>query len=163
MYEPDEKIEKWQTEVQVELDDGTRLLGSLFVKPMQRISDLLNDARQFLPFQTSGGLIVHLRKATIARVVQLEQEVEQDAITDPYEILGVSRYVSDEELKETYHCLCGETHPDKLIPLGLSPEFIKLANSRMIRIIDAYHRILTLRHGASGNGQDGNSKADPAL
>ena len=106
MYESDEKISKWKIEVRVELDDGARLLGFLFVKPMQRLSDLLNDQRLFLPLQTADGLIVQLAKSTIAKVVQLDQKADAAAITDPYDILGVSPRVSDQKLQETYHALC---------------------------------------------------------
>ena len=75
MYESDQKTEKWKVEIQVELNDGTSLLGAVFVTPMPRISELLNDHRQFLPVLTSDGLIVHLRKTTIAKLVQLDQAV----------------------------------------------------------------------------------------
>ena len=88
MLKSDEKIPKYKIEVQVELDNGTQLLGSMFVNQMQRTSDLLNDAREFLPFQTSDGTIVYLRKATIAKVVELKRDIELDATTDPYEVSG---------------------------------------------------------------------------
>ena len=163
MYESDEKISKWKIEVQVELDNGTRHLGFLFVKPMQRLSDLLNDPRSFLPMQNADGLIVQLAKSTIVKVVQLDQKAEAEAITDPYDILGVSPRVSDERLKESYHTLCTEYHPDKLLSISVAPEFIDLANSRITRIIDAYHRVRILRRGTAGNGQSGKSTADPGF
>ncbi len=153
MYESDEKISKWKIEVQVELDNGMRLLGFLFVTQTQRLSDLLNDARSFLPMQTMDGLIVQLAKSTIAKVVQLDQKAEAAAITDPYDILGVSPRVSDRKLKERYHALCTEYHPDKLLSLAVAPEFIDLANSRITRIIDAYRRVQIMRRGKAGNGQ----------
>ncbi len=157
MYESDEKISKWKVEVQVELDNGTRLLGFLFVTPTQRLSDLLNDARSFLPMQTADGLIAQLAKSTIAKVVQLDQTAAAESITDPYDILGVSRRVSDEKLKESYHALCNEYHPDKLLSMHVAPEFIDLANSRITRIIDAYRRVQIMRRGTARNGQNGQS------
>ncbi len=157
MYESDEKISKWKIEVRVELEDGARLLGFLFVKPMQRLSDLLNDTRSFLPLQTADGLIVQLAKSTIAKVVQLDQKADAAAITDPYDILGVSPRVSDQKLKETYHALCTEYHPDKLLSVGVATEFIDLANTRITRIIDAYRRVQIMRRGAAGNGRNGQS------
>jgi DnaJ-domain-containing protein 1 len=163
MYDSDDKVSKWKIEVELELDNGTRLLGSLFIKPMQRISDLLNDQRQFLPLQTSDGLIVQLQKAAIAKVVQLNQNVERDSISDPYEILGVAQSVSNEALKETYHSLCSAYHPDKLLSLGMSTEFIDLANSRIIRIIDAYRRILIERRIMGKDSRNSDSTADPVL
>ncbi|MCH6587351.1 MAG: DnaJ domain-containing protein [Proteobacteria bacterium] len=166
MYESDEKISKWKIEVRVELDDGARLLGFLFVKPMQRLSDLLNDQRLFLPLQTADGLIVQLAKSTIAKVVQLDQKADAAAITDPYDILGVSPRVSDQKLKETYHALCTEYHPDKLLSIGVAPEFIDLANTRITRIIDAYRRVQIMRRGTAGNGrngQNGEASAGPVF
>ena len=157
MYESDEKIQKWPVEVEVDLSGGERLLGILFVKPMQRLSELLNDSREFLPLQTTDGLIVHIRKSTIAKAVQLNQKVESGAIIDPYEVLGVPPRISDEELKRTYHKLCRHNHPDKLSSLDLSPEFADMANSRLRHIIDAYNRVVAIRRSAQGNGQ--NSKA----
>ena len=153
MYNSDEKIDKIKIETAVQLEDGTNLLGFLFVKPMQRVSELLNDHRQFLPFQVSDGPIVHLHKSKIAKVSQLVQEPDQEDTFDPYEILGVSPAASDEKLKETYYSLCSANHPDKLQGLGLPSDFSVIANTRIVRIIDAYRRIMAAREGANGKDQ----------
>lgn len=153
MFQSDERIDKIRIEAAVRLEDGTDLLGFLFVKPLQRVSDLLNDARQFLPFQVSDGPIVHLHKSKIAKVTQLAQEPGQEDAFDPYDILGVSPAASDEKLKEAYHSLCSAYHPDKLQGLGLPSDFSEIANSRLVRIIDAYRRIKDARQGANGKDQ----------
>ncbi len=153
MYESEHKVRKTKLEVEVEFTDGARLLGSLFINQMQRLSDLLNDPRAFLPVQTPEGLIVHFRKSTIARVTQLDQVADAGAPTDPYEILGVSPRVADEDLRRAYHELCARHHPDKLVPLGLATEYIDLANSRIVRVIEAYERIKKQRHGEAGTEQ----------
>ncbi len=163
MYESDEKIPKYEIEVQVELDNGTQLLGSLFVKQLQRISDLLNDPRQFLPFQNSDGTIVYLRKATIVKLVHLKQQVEPNGAADPYDILGVSPSIGDANLKHAFHDLCTHYHPDALQSLNLPTDISDFANSRLIRIIDAYRRITTMRDRALGNGQDKNSSVGPVF
>jgi hypothetical protein len=148
-YESEYKETKVKIEVQVELDDGKRLLGFLFVKQAQRLSDLLNDERRFLPLLTSEGLLVQLKKAAIARVTQLDQAAERAALTDPYEILGVSPRIDDGGLRKAYHALCAQHHPDKLVSIGLAREYIDMANSRIARIIDAYHRVHKLRQAAA--------------
>lgn len=151
MFDSDEKITKFKIEAAVELEDGRRLLGFLFVKHMQRVSDLLNDHRQFLPLQLTDGPVVHLHKSKIAQVSQLAQEPGREGdYADPYEVLGVSPSASDEELKAAYHGLCSHYHPDKLQGLGLPSEFGEIANARIIRIIDAYRRITAAREGANG-------------
>ena len=159
MYDSDEKIAKWRVEAAVELEDGTNLLGFLFVKPMQRLSDLLNDHRQFLPLQVTDGPIVHLHKSKIAKVTQMTQESETEESFDPYEVLGVSPAASDEKLKEAYHSLCSAYHPDKLQGLGLPSDFSEIANSRIVRIIDAYRRITAARQDT--NGEDPESPFTP--
>ena len=149
MYVSEHWVGTDKVEVQVELDDGARLLGFLFVTQGQRISDLLNDERRFLPLLTSDGLIVQLKKTAIARVTQLDQVAENHALTDPYEILGVAPRIDDAALRKAYHALCAQHHPDKLVSLGLAGAYVDMANSRLARVIDAYHRVQKLRQAAA--------------
>ena len=165
MYESGHKLSKIDVEVQVQLDDGSQFLGVLSLGQGQRVSDLMNDERSFIPIQLQGGSVVIQRKSAIAKVAPLDQHVDQDKISDPYEILGVPHSVSDEELKKFYHNLCAENHPDRVQSSGLSPHFVEMANSRMIRINDAYQRILAMRQASKGNGTsngtNGAAEADP--
>ena len=167
MYEQAQKLSKLDVEVQVQLDDGSEFLGSLALSQGQRVSDLMNDERQFIPIHLPGGSVVILRKTVIAKVAPLDQEIDQTEARDPYDVLGVPHSVSDDELKKFYHNLCAENHPDRVQSSGLSPHFVELANSRMIRINDAYQRILEQRQPKQANGQsngqgDGfEAEADP--
>ena len=145
MYDSVQKLSKLDVEVMVHLDDGSEILGIMSVSQGQRISDLMNDERSFLPLQTTGGSVVILRKTAIARVAQLDQQIDLEKISDPYEILGASPNISDEELQSLYRTLCAENHPDKVQSSGLSAQFVEMANSRMIRINDAYQRIMASR------------------
>ena len=140
-------------EVAVPRDDGSHFLGVLSLSQGQRVSDLMNDERNFIPIQLQGGSVVIQRKSAIAKVAPLDQHVDQEKISDPYEILGVARNVSDEELKQFYYSLCSQNHPDRVQSSGLSPHFVEMANSRMIRINDAYQRVLAIRQAKPANGQ----------
>ncbi len=146
MFSSDNKIEKWTVEVEVALDDGTQMLGFLFVTPLRRVSELLNDDRQFLPFRQLNGRIEHLRKVSINRVSELDQDVDLTMVLNPYDVLGVSRDINDADLKETYRKRCVENHPDRLASLNLAPEIIRLAEARLVRIIDAHRQILEKRN-----------------
>ena len=60
---------------------------------------------------------------------------------DPYEILGIARSASDDEIKAKYRALTRENHPDILMAKGVPQEFIDLANEKMAVINAAYDKI----------------------
>jgi DnaJ like chaperone protein len=60
---------------------------------------------------------------------------------DPYRILGVSADASAAAVREAYHRLVRETHPDLVIAQGLPPECVALATARIARINAAYEQI----------------------
>ncbi len=64
---------------------------------------------------------------------------------DPYEILDLSKDVSDAEIKKTYRDLVRQNHPDKLMAQGLPQEFIDLANEKLATINAAYDKICKQR------------------
>ena len=79
---------------------------------------------------------------------------------DPYEVLGVSRDATDEELKKAYRNLCKKYHPD--LHAGQPDE--KEAETRFVEIQQAYQRIMDIRQGKvreDGSGSSGNPYGNP--
>lgn len=136
---------KLKVAVEIELNDGTVMMGSMFLGSTQRLSDLLNDDRAFLPFENSDGMVVSLRKAVIMRVTELAQRVPLHPDNSPYAILGITETASDDDVKRAYHDRVREVHPDKWSGAGLPEEAIAAVNKKTARINDAYHRILKAR------------------
>lgn len=64
-----------------------------------------------------------------------------DEEPDPYEVLGVSREASDEEIKRAWRRLVREHHPDRLVAQGMPEEMVKQANDRLAAINAAYEKI----------------------
>ncbi|NNE39831.1 MAG: molecular chaperone DjiA [Marinicaulis sp.] len=62
---------------------------------------------------------------------------------DPYLILGVAHDATLENVKDAYHALVREHHPDALMSRGVPPDLVKIAEGRMAAINTAYERILT--------------------
>ncbi len=76
MFATDQLKKKVKAEVALALRDGTVLKGSFFLNPQERILDILNDERAFLPFEDSEGTIIVISKSTIARIIPAEQKLE---------------------------------------------------------------------------------------
>lgn len=145
MSDPDKKIAKQKLPVEIERDDGTLLMGFVFISPQGRLSDLINDSRTFLPFESSSGKFSLLSKSSLLSVAPLNQEREIYEGNDPFQVLGLSEEISLAELKRTYFKLCIDHHPDKVKGLGLPDEFVELANIRMARINEAFQRAFKLK------------------
>ena len=68
-----------------------------------------------------------------------------DSYKDPYQILGVSRDASDEEIKKAYREMVKKYHPDNYANTPMA----EIAEEKMKEINDAYDRIKQTRAGAS--------------
>ena len=141
--------------VELELDTGTIMNGYLFLGQTQRLSDLMNDDRTYLPFEDMDGAITIFTKGMTRRVKPVEKAAAATAGdgVDPYVMLGVPKDATEVQLREAYHRKVQETHPDKLSNLGLSPDLVKFAHERMSRINEAYNKIrLARRKAAAAQG-----------
>jgi DnaJ like chaperone protein len=64
-----------------------------------------------------------------------------DAERDPYAILGVEPDMELSDIKSAYRKLVRDTHPDKMVALGVPKEALKLATSRLAEVNDAWDTI----------------------
>ena len=67
--------------------------------------------------------------------------IEEQGAEDPHAILGVARDASLGAIRDAYHRLLRESHPDLVIAQGLPPECIALATARVARINSAYDQL----------------------
>ena len=148
------KVVKSKVDVQVELNTGKQFLGAFFLRRNQRISEVLNDERVFIPVEIIGGLIVQLPKGTIAKVTTLDQEVDAELVPDPYDILGLSEKATDSEVESTYLRRAKSYHPDMIQAAGVPAEFVEIANLQLALINDAYARITAFRPAPGGGAAE---------
>lgn len=70
------KIEKEKKAVAVALLNGKDHTGFMFVKKFQRVQDLLNDDRHFVPFLRDDGEFLMLNKRHLMTVKTLDREAD---------------------------------------------------------------------------------------
>ena len=63
------------------------------------------------------------------------------AMDDPYNILGVTRDMSDSDIKKLWRKLVREHHPDTLVAQGMPVDFIEFATEKIATINAAYDEI----------------------
>ena len=62
--------------VTITFDSGDVIGGYLFVQSHERLIDVMNDSRQFLPFETDGDVFYIVNKMTITKI---ETRIERSA------------------------------------------------------------------------------------
>jgi DnaJ like chaperone protein len=87
--------------------------------------------------------------ADYARIRALHAGTEPEAGEDAFAILGVLPDATASTIREAYHRLVRENHPDLVIAQGLPPECIALATARIARINAAYEQITKGRAGSN--------------
>ncbi|HEY3777872.1 MAG TPA: J domain-containing protein [Rhizomicrobium sp.] len=128
--------------VEITLLDGSILFGRLTVPVQGRLSDVLNDGRDFVPIECADGSFLALAKKAIKQVSLPAAAAPVYRGDDPYRILGVGEDVSAADLRKAYHQLCATHHPDRIRGLGLGADYEQLATQTMARINSAYAQLV---------------------
>lgn len=70
-----------------------------------------------------------------------QSKAQSSQVSNPYQVLGITREASDAEVKKAYRRLMSQHHPDKLISKGLPQEMMDMAKKRVREIRAAYDQI----------------------
>jgi DnaJ-domain-containing protein 1 len=106
-------VEKQRVLVIVQLTTGETLFGFIHAAQSERISDVLNDPRAFLPFEDMDGEHMIHAKTSIMRVYEICNVTKHFSHPDPYVVLNVSRSDSWETIQRAYRQQMLLCHPDR--------------------------------------------------
>ena len=91
-----------------------------------------------LEFLAKVAEIFALDHAAFERITALRPD---SADVDPWGVLGMTRAMSDDEMKSAYRKLVRDNHPDALTAQGMPEEFVQMANERLAAINDAWDKV----------------------
>jgi hypothetical protein len=74
MFDPDTFPCRVDTEVELTFLDGATMRGRFFVARGQRVADVLNDTRSFLPFADISGAVRLVNKSAVVHVKPSRQD-----------------------------------------------------------------------------------------
>ncbi len=72
-----EDMKKKEVPVNIILTDGTTLEGCVFAADGQRLLDLMNDNRAYIPYTDGDGNVTIIRKSTIVRITPIDQSIHK--------------------------------------------------------------------------------------
>lgn len=129
MFHSDDVVQRIKIEVNLTLSDKKKFKGCVFTAPHQRLVDLMNDARAFIPFQLDDDTVMIVSKSQIGTMtpVQQDKKKEQKKHTaewqsafarasidsdEAYKILGLKPGAAKTEIRAAKKRLLKALHPD---------------------------------------------------
>ncbi len=91
----------------------------------------------------AGKVLRDMRAAAEPPHVGLE--VPREAHDDPYDVLGIGRDASDEQVKAAHRRLAWRHHPDRVAAQGEGAAAVGRASARLALVNDAYDRVRRAR------------------
>src|SRR4029079_6621265 len=135
-------------------DAYARQLARLFAQRPQVLEDVIDS---LFHIAKADGAVHERELAFLESVAEIFGFTRRDftrikarhlmpAKDDPYIILGIDAFASDDEVRKHYRKLVRDHHPDKHIAAGMPPGMIEVATGRLARINAAYESIARERY-----------------
>jgi len=143
------EAERSTSTVEVTLDDGETVHGRVHFPPTRSLADELNNASGFVDFEVQEGdrfflakrMIHSVRPRTIPRTDQLSRAQLKSELFNPWTVLGIPENAGKDDIREAYHRLVKQYHPDRFANMELPREVKEYLNA-MSRRINAAHSTL---------------------
>ncbi len=158
---------KTETSVQLRLTGQEPVEAFVFHVNGERLTDLLNDPRAFIPMRSANGEIMIVAKTHIASMIETNIEDTTAANDqndepvkrapksfDPYATLRISPDADNDALRAAFKARIKSVHPDTVASLGLDEDLANAASQATQKIIYAYRKIMRERKVSGDGGVD---------
>jgi DnaJ-domain-containing protein 1 len=138
-------VEKQRILVEILLSTGATLFGYIYAGRGTRVSDVLNDQRLFLPFESVEGRTTLHAKTSILQVTEICNVSHYLSYDDPYFVLGVRRNDEMEIVQRAFHQQISSCHPDHFLHRNPPQALLKVLADVSQRLNTAYQAVKTER------------------
>lgn len=141
--------------------------GVVYLFLGQRLSDLLNDQRAFIPVRLESGETMVVAKNQIASITEIQSVASEDddniALApqkperkgfDPYAVLRVSPEADLDAVRAAYKARIKAVHPDTVAALGLDDDLSRAALLAAQKVNYAYKKIMRERAGETAEAAE---------
>ena len=152
---------KNERSVRLLLVGGEPINATIFHVNGERLTDLLNDPRAFIPVRTEDAGMMIVAKTQIVSILELETEtINDDAGSskpngpsfDAYAMLRIDKNATHDEIRAAYKARIKSVHPDSIASLGLDEELGKAALLATQKLNYAYRKVMRERGSANSMG-----------
>ena len=127
--------------VRILTTDKRMVEGEIFVAQGERLIDVLNDSRMFIPVELVTGEVYSLAKSGIIDAVEVA--CEPQTRRSPFAVLGIQKTASPQEVRGAWMKQVKANHPDRISALGVDEEVAYAARRATQRLNIAYDEIIT--------------------
>lgn len=156
-------------DVHLTLKGQTPFNAAVYITLGTRLSDLLNDTRQFIPVRLENGETMIVAKSQIISIAETESvaSATSDELAevnaaktraaarkgfDPYAVLRISPEADLDVVRNAYKARMKAVHPDTVASLGLDDDLARAALLAAQKVNYAYKKIM--RERAEENADD---------
>lgn len=132
---------KLKTMVELVLTDGRVMTGEVFLAQGERLIDILNDGRGFLPLELVDGEVMAIAKSMVATGKAICREPAKRR--SPHAVLRVPPGASMHEVRDAWRQRIKACHPDRIAAMNLDETIEYAARKTCQQINAAYDEIVT--------------------
>ncbi len=134
-------VQKDRLLVELELSSASVVYGWLFAQRSARLSDALNDSRDFIPFEQIDGEVVIIAKPSISKVIEICNVTAILNEPNPYRVLGARPNDDIDTVRKRYHDLLSRCHPDKFASRDPSEQFLEILRTVTQALVENFDKI----------------------
>ena len=138
------------SDVEITLESGETISGRLHFPSTRTLGDELNSASSYLDFESHSHERYFVSKQSvqlvqprhIPRADHLNRAQNKPDTFNPWAVLGVPETASKDDIRDAYHRMVKQYHPDRFATISMPAEIADYINAMSRRINSAHSALI---------------------